>query len=556
MNRMKRFYSITLLAIAILNAGQVSAQNPAANNPQQQASSTVTGSGTSDQLVKWTSLFTIGNSIITESKLGLIGIGTSSPSSKLSVAGTIESLSGGFKFPDGSVQSTAGLSSIFRDTTLAGNGTAASPLGIAPGGVGTLQLANNAVTGAKVANGSVVRSFNGLFDNIQLAAGSNITITPAGNTLTIAAPDILTSIFHDATLTGNGTSGSLLGIANNGVGATQLANNAVTTLKLANSAVTAPKLNTTTTPVVGQFLSFDGSNLVWQTPGTLTGIVTDATLTGDGTANSPLKVAVPLNLTGTTGGGSAISSKGGDNNNGRGGDGVQAFGGKSSNDTGGDGVFAIGGESSSAGRTGGAGIFAIAGLGSNGAASGLAGAFLGNVDVFGSFSVSGGGTKNFKIDHPLDPENKYLYHAAIESSEVLNVYSGNVTTDANGDAVIEMPGWFEAINKDFRYQLTVVGAFAQAIVGRKIKDNRFTIKTSQPNVEVSWQVTGVRSDPAMLKHPFKVEEDKAASERGHYLTPEAFDQSEEKSIEWARRPELMKQLKERREQIKQSKSGQ
>src|SRR6185295_4181167 len=128
-------------------------------------------------------------------------------------------------------------------------------------------------------------------------------------------------------------------------------------------------------------------------------------------------------------------------------------------------------------------------------------------------------------------------HAAIESSEVLNVYSGNITTNQNGDAIIGLPEWFEALNRDFRYQLTVVGQFAQAIVASKVQDNRFTIKTNAPNVEVSWQVTGVRSDAVMKKYPFKAEEEKADRERGYYLTPEVFNQPAERSIEWARHPE-------------------
>jgi trimeric autotransporter adhesin len=179
--------------------------------------------------------------------------------------------------------------------------------------------------------------------------------------------------------------------------------------------------------------------------------------------------------------------------------------------------------------------------------SSFAGYFNGNVSINGDFNVTAGHTKNFKIDHPLDPENKYLYHAAVESSEVLNVYSGNVTTDEQGEAVVALPQWFEAINRDFRYQLTVIGQFAQAIVGSKIKDNHFTIKTSAPRVEVSWQVTGIRADAALLKHPFKVEEDKAASERGYYLAPAAYGQPEEKGIEWAHHPQMMRQMKEQRE---------
>ena len=172
----------------------------------------VLGGGTVGQLPKWTGLTStnsfLGDSIITETKVGNIGIGTTAPTSKLTVAGIIETTAGGVKFPDGTLQTTAGLSSVLHDTTLTGDGTAASPLGIANGGVGTIQLANNAVTTSKIADGAVttakiadgavvatkiapatvVRSLNGLTDNVTLAAGSGITLTPVGNTLTIAAP--------------------------------------------------------------------------------------------------------------------------------------------------------------------------------------------------------------------------------------------------------------------------------------------------------------------------------------------------------------------------------
>src|SRR5262249_567896 len=101
----------------------------------------------------------------------------------------------------------------------------------------------------------------------------------------------------------------------------------------------------------------------------------------------------------------------------------------------------------------------------------------------------------------------------------------------------------------FRYQLTVVGQFAQAIIASKVQNNRFSIKTSAPNVEVSWQVTGVRSDAALLKHPFKSEEDKPANERGYFLSPDAYGLPEERGIAWATNPQLMRQLKERREEM-------
>ena len=119
-----------------------------------------------------------------------------------------------------------------------------------------------------------------------------------------------------------------------------------------------------------------------------------------------------------------------------------------------------------------------------------------DVNVFGTLNVFG--VKNFKIDHPLDPTNKYLIHSCVESPDMMNVYNGNITTDSIGIATVILPDYFEALNRDFRYQLTVIGQFAQAIVLEKVKLNTFKIQTDQPCVEVSWQVTGVRHDPAAL----------------------------------------------------------
>ncbi len=153
---------------------------------------------------------------------------------------------------------------------------------------------------------------------------------------------------------------------------------------------------------------------------------------------------------------------------------------------------------------------------------GLAAGFDGGVQIWGSLNVTG--TKNFLIDHPLDPENRVLHHAAVESSEVLNVYSGNVVTDEEGRAVVALPPWFEAINTDFRYQLTVIGRFAQAIVEEEVKDGRFAVRTNLGRVKVSWQITARRNDAFMRAHPFVVEGEKAPAERGLLLAPEAFGQ--------------------------------
>lgn len=179
-----------------------------------------------------------------------------------------------------------------------------------------------------------------------------------------------------------------------------------------------------------------------------------------------------------------------------------------------------------------------------GSGSTYAGYFSGTVHVSGTFSKSSG---SFKIDHPLDPENKYLQHSFVESPDMMNVYNGNVTLDEQGEAWVELPEWFEALNREFRYQLTCIGGFAPVYVAEKIVDNRFKIAGGAPDMEVSWQVTGVRRDPYAKAHPIKVEEAKPPEEQGYYLHPDVYGQPDEKSIEWVRNPEMMQKRNAQRE---------
>jgi hypothetical protein len=113
---------------------------------------------------------------------------------------------------------------------------------------------------------------------------------------------------------------------------------------------------------------------------------------------------------------------------------------------------------------------------------------------------------------------------------MMNIYNGNVSTDANGFATVEMPAWFEALNADFRYQLTVIGQFAQAIVASEMQNRKFTIRTDKPNVKVSWQVTGIRHDPYAVAHRTPIEEPKPVSEQGHYLHPELYGAGEDQRV--------------------------
>jgi hypothetical protein len=171
--------------------------------------------------------------------------------------------------------------------------------------------------------------------------------------------------------------------------------------------------------------------------------------------------------------------------------------------------------------------------------TGLAGRFTGPVVVEGNLSVQGTLSKSsgsFRIDHPLDPANKFLSHSFVESPDMKNIYDGNVTTDATGSATVTLPDYFAALNRDFRYQLTVLGQFAQAIVSREIADNRFEIHTDKPGVKVSWQVTGIRQDAYAQANPIVVEESKPPKEQGLYLFPAGFGAGEEKQIGHPSRP--------------------
>lgn len=145
----------------------------------------------------------------------------------------------------------------------------------------------------------------------------------------------------------------------------------------------------------------------------------------------------------------------------------------------------------------------------------------GNLSVGGNLNATG--AKNFKIDDPVDPANKYLYHSSVESPDMLNLYDGVTTLNAQGEAWVSLPAYFEALNGEFRYQLTAIGSSAPGLhVAKKVSGNRFKIAGGKPNIEVSWQVTGVRHDPYANAHRVRVEEEKPNGERGHYLNPELY----------------------------------
>ena len=143
----------------------------------------------------------------------------------------------------------------------------------------------------------------------------------------------------------------------------------------------------------------------------------------------------------------------------------------------------------------------------------------GHLGVLGNISKGGG---SFKIDHPLDPYNKYLYHSFVESPDMMNVYNGNVILDNQGQATIKMEEWFEALNRDFRYQLTPIGGSANLYIAEKMNKGEFIIAGGAPGLEVSWQVTGIRHDPYANKNRIETEVEKEKENKGNLLHPDAY----------------------------------
>lgn len=202
----------------------------------------------------------------------------------------------------------------------------------------------------------------------------------------------------------------------------------------------------------------------------------------------------------------------------------------------------------------GIGLLGLANNGSNSmgvkgmSSNGYAGYFWGKVHVLTTLSKGAG---SFKIDHPVDPANKYLYHSFVESPDMMNIYNGNVTLNANGEAIVKMPDWFNALNKDFRYQLTAIGGPGPNLyIADEISGNRFRIAGGSPGMKVSWQVTGIRNDAFAKAHRIPVEEEKSAKQRGRYLHPKEHGLAESMGIDYEetrRIEEKVQKMKEMRE---------
>ncbi|MGC9946048.1 MAG: hypothetical protein ABSF64_06725 [Bryobacteraceae bacterium] len=525
---------------------------------------------------------------------GLILSGKNNGTQVFSVNGGGTVALAGITFGNGTTQTTAAtgtISGVTAGTDLTGGGTSGAltlnlditkvpQLATANSFSGNQSVAGNVTATGTLSGGQLVS--NAAVGTPPLVVGSatqvqNLNASFLGG---IAAGGFATtganSFFGNQTIPGIGAISVLIG--NVGCGATT-AGISFSGSSCTNYALLSDTTGTTVNRPLGQTIRFregnGGDQVEIQPGGNMAVLGGNVTIASNSTAASGLTVTFKSTSTATyagsfqgdgssgglsatggsiTGSGGAgiglIALGGGSTGSGNGGVGAAVLGG-SAGDTGagGEGLSVSGGDTTGAGNIGGVGISVGGGNCCTGSTSGDAGQFFGNVSVEGTLTAS---VKDFRIDHPLDPANKYLYHSSVESSEMMNIYTGNVTTDAQGQATVQLPDWFEALNADFRYQLTVIGQFAQAMVASEIGRNQFRIRTDKPNVKVSWQVTGVRQDAYAKAYPLRVEAEKPVRERGYYINPALYGAPAEKQVAWARNPGLMKRIQARREQASHS----
>lgn len=398
-------------------------------------------------------------------------------------------------------QQSAGIEGVTAGDGLTGGGDS---------GVVTLSIAQAGIVESMIAAGQTVKSLNGLHDSVTLKAGSNVTITPSANALTISATpgaggvSSVNGLTGDVTLTPGSNvtitpSGNSLAISSSGLALPFDATGSNSSNSLFNITNTAGFAvsgitNATQTFAVG------GTQNPTQNSG---GLGNDQTGVG-GYAGTSASVAVAGYHNPTSNFGVLASKDAG----------VAGFNSASN----GSGVYGYSTASGSAGVRG-----------DNGGSdtAGYAGYFNGRVHVNGTLTKSAGA---FHIDHPLDPANEYLNHSFVESPDMKNVYDGVVVLDDQGEAVVQLPDWFEALNRDFRYQLTCIGGFARVYIADEIHQNRFRIAGGRPGLKVSWQVTGIRHDAYANAHRIPVEEEKAPEDRGKYLHPELHGAGPDQAI--------------------------
>lgn len=114
----------------------------------------------------------------------------------------------------------------------------------------------------------------------------------------------------------------------------------------------------------------------------------------------------------------------------------------------------------------------------------------GPVLIVGGLTVSG--TKNFVMDHPTEP-GYILKHASTESPHNGVEYWGIITLDSNGEAVVTLPDYFDALTypDNRNIQVTAIGRATVPVSADRISAGSFKVYGAAGQ-EVDWLVKAVR----------------------------------------------------------------
>ncbi len=437
-------------------------------------------------------------------------------------------------------------------------------------------------SGALLGSSGGVTSLNSLTGDVTLSAGSGISLSNlGGNDIQINATGGggggLSSVAHNGTLAGDGTGGNPLTVA-----APLNLSNGETTFTAAGPRIgmfasTTDTATSSFTPAIygtanvvgvygdatngsgpqawGELGRFFNSHYFGVLGFTFDSSAGVAAVYGDQNGGSGTTPTFPIGIWGDSHDGAGVFGTSSSTNSfawygvqGQGALGVEGIGTVAATNGGGTFSYGVEGDSYLVGDTR-IGLFGYA----SGGTTTYAGYFVGNININGTSHTSGAVTI---MDDPTDPENKYLYHSAVQSPDMKNIYDGVVTLDARGDAIVQLPAWFEALNRDYRYQVTCIGGFSPVWIEREVQGGQFAIKGEKPGQKVSWQLTGIRQDAWAIAHPVQVEVEKPPAERGFLLHPVEFGQSIEQGIEWHTNPQFKNAVEKQREaEARQAQEG-
>jgi hypothetical protein len=153
---------------------------------------------------------------------------------------------------------------------------------------------------------------------------------------------------------------------------------------------------------------------------------------------------------------------------------------------------------------------------------------VGAAYVSGYLTKAGGG---FTIDHPVDPENKFLVHGFVEAPVMTNVYRGKVTLDANGTAEITLPGYYDATNENGDVTCSPVGQAMPGLFPSEVVNGKFTLVGGVAGGKVNWTLLADRADKWAKENQPGTEVSKKEHEKGKFMHPHLFGHDDTRSLQ-------------------------